>query len=309
MGEPEILLPLMVVDTSDIDFATITIGSAQSRSFRIINDGEGELSGELSLIQNSGAFALSSTGSFLIEAMDTLYGELSFTPSSATNFSGQILISSNDPEQPGAAIDLTGAGTELPVPVMSLSISDLNFGTILTTTNTHTQFTLSSTGNDTLAIDSIAVDPTVYQVDLLTPLELAPGETREVNVTFHPTEAGIFNGSLTLFSNSTSSPDVVSLQGAAEEAVSYAATIQPVWDASCGGCHGSNGGLTLTSYANLMAGDSNNGPVVVPGDGANSPIMKRLNGVGGLMPQGGPALSASTITAIETWINQGAHNN
>ncbi len=54
--------------------------------------------------------------------------------------------------------------------------------------------------------------------------------------------------------------------------VEYTTQIQPVFDTSCNftACHGGNaGGLNLTSYDNLMKGDSNNGPVVTPGDGVS----------------------------------------
>ena len=52
--------------------------------------------------------------------------------------------------------------------------------------------------------------------------------------------------------------------------------IQTVIDANCtnSGCHTNGGGyqngLDLSSYDNLMTGDSENGPVVVPLDHANS---------------------------------------
>ena len=51
--------------------------------------------------------------------------------------------------------------------------------------------------------------------------------------------------------------------------VDYASQIQTVIDANCtnSGCHTDGGGyqngLDLSSYSNLMAGDSENGPVVI----------------------------------------------
>jgi len=309
MGAPEVLLPQMEVATTTIDFSTVTIGSPQIRQIQIINSGEGQLNGELTLIQDSSVYALQPHGAFVLSGDDTLNAELTFTPAADFTYAGQIMISSDDLGNPEHLIGLTGVGTALPVPALTLSNSSLNFGTILTDSSSQQQITLSSTGNDTLLISSIDFDLGVYSVDAIVPLELIPGASQLLTITFQPDAAGTFSGSLTIVSNSPSTPDVVSLSGEAETPVSYAGSVQPVWNTSCGGCHGSNGGLTLTSYTNLMAGTSQNGPVVVPGDAANSLIIRRINGIGGLMPQGGPALSVSTIATIETWINQGALDN
>ncbi len=310
MGEPEILLPQMEVETTLIDFSTVTIGSPQTRQILIVNTGEGELKGDLSLVQDSSVYALQPNGAFTLSNDDTLVAELSFTPSAEFTYTAQIIISSDDLGNPEHVVDLNGVGTALPVPALTVSSTSLNFGTILTDSSSQQQITLSSTGNDTLLISSIAFDLSAYRVDVGTPLELIPGASQTLTITFHSDEAGTFNGNLSIVSNSPSTPDVVSLSGVTEAAVSYAAAIQPVWDASCGGCHGSNGGLNLTSYNNLMLGTSSNGPAVIPFDGANSLIIRRIDGTtGGLMPQGGPSLSASTIATIETWINQGALNN
>jgi len=310
MGEPEVLLPQMHVETTSIDYSTVTIGSPQIRQIQIINSGEGQLNGELTLIQDSSVYGLQPHGTFALLADDTLNAELTFTPSAEFTYVGQILISSDDLGNPEHVIGVTGEGTALPVPALTVSNTSLNFGTILTDNSSQEQITLSSTGNDTLLISSMDFDLGVYSVDIITPFELIPGASQLLTITFQPDAAGTFNGDMTIVSNSPSTPDVVSLSGEAEVPVSYAGAVQPVWNASCGGCHGSNGGLNLTSYSNLMAGTSSNGPAVTPGDGANSLIVRRINGTtGGLMPQGGTALSASTIATIETWINQGALDN
>lgn len=310
MGEPEVLLPLMEVDASSLDFSTVTIGSPQTRQIQIVNSGEGQLNGELTLIQDSSVYAIIPQGVFTLAGDDTLFAELTFTPSAEFTYGAQIIIIGDDLGNPEHMITLTGAGTALPVPALSVSNSSLNFGSILTGNNSQQQITLSSTGNDTLLIASIDFDLDVYSMDVPTPLELIPGASQLVTITFQSGVAGTFSGSMTIVSNSPSTPDVVSLSGETEVAVSYAGSVQPIWNSNCGSCHGSNGGLNLTSYTNLMSGSSNNGPAVIPGNGANSLIIRRINGTtGGLMPQGGPALSATTIATIETWINQGALDN
>ena len=72
--------------------------------------------------------------------------------------------------------------------------------------------------------------------------------------------------------------------------VDYESQIQTIIDANCtnSGCHTNGGGyqngLDLSSYDNLMTGDSENGPVVVPLDHANSLLWQKVNS--GAMPPG-----------------------
>ena len=49
--------------------------------------------------------------------------------------------------------------------------------------------------------------------------------------------------------------------------IDYGAYIQPIFDNNCIGCHEypvRSGALELNNYSNLMLGESNNGPVVIP---------------------------------------------
>ncbi|MBC8256821.1 MAG: T9SS type A sorting domain-containing protein [Candidatus Marinimicrobia bacterium] len=97
--------------------------------------------------------------------------------------------------------------------------------------------------------------------------------------------------------------------------VDYLTDIQPIFNANCTAyCHsgggGYTGGLDLTSYENLMAGDSDNGPVVIPGDSENSILIQKLSDnppFGNQMPDGYPPyLDPSTIALIAAWIDEGA---
>jgi mono/diheme cytochrome c family protein len=94
------------------------------------------------------------------------------------------------------------------------------------------------------------------------------------------------------------------------------AEVQSIFNANCVGCHGSNGGLTLSSsvsYNNLVNTPSQGLPTVLrvtPGSSDDSYLIWKLEGrsgiVGSRMPQGG-ALSASDIALIAAWIDAGAN--
>ncbi|MBT4662507.1 MAG: hypothetical protein HOC18_11465, partial [Candidatus Marinimicrobia bacterium] len=93
--------------------------------------------------------------------------------------------------------------------------------------------------------------------------------------------------------------------------VDYGSQVQTIIDANCtnSGCHTNGGGyqngLDLSSYNNLMAGDSENGPVVIPLDHANSLIWQKVNS-GAMPPGNNPDLSGDEVNLIASWIDEGA---
>jgi len=86
--------------------------------------------------------------------------------------------------------------------------------------------------------------------------------------------------------------------------VDYNSEIQPIFNSSCTSCHGASGGLSLTSYNNVMNG-GNSGDVVIPYNQANSLLWQYINS--GFMPSGNnPNLNSDEIDLIAAWIDEGA---
>ncbi|MCC6572610.1 MAG: c-type cytochrome [Planctomycetes bacterium] len=86
--------------------------------------------------------------------------------------------------------------------------------------------------------------------------------------------------------------------------VSYAADIQPIFNARCVSCHPSDAGLNLTSYSRVMSSGK-----VVAGDSAASKIYRVVSGSNPSMPPSGGPLTAAQVKAIKDWIDAGALNN
>ncbi len=92
--------------------------------------------------------------------------------------------------------------------------------------------------------------------------------------------------------------------------VDYAGRIKPLLTQHCVSCHGAakpRGGLRLDTAAAALAGGKG-GPAVLPGKGAESPLIEALRGDGATdrMPLNRPPLAEAEIKLIETWIDQGA---
>jgi hypothetical protein len=94
--------------------------------------------------------------------------------------------------------------------------------------------------------------------------------------------------------------------------IDFETEIQPIFNANCtmychvnGGAY--TGGLDLSSYENLMEGDSNNGPVIIPGNADESLLIQALEGTSPIVPQmpsGSPSLPYNQIQSIRAWINE-----
>ena len=88
-----------------------------------------------------------------------------------------------------------------------------------------------------------------------------------------------------------------------EENVDYSTQIQPIFNSRCISCHGSAGGLNLTSYNNVMNG-GNSGDVIIPYDYTNSLLWQYVNK--GYMPPSATDLTQTQIDLIAQWIDEGA---
>ena len=100
--------------------------------------------------------------------------------------------------------------------------------------------------------------------------------------------------------------------------IDYPQDIQPIFNNHCLDCHtGSNGSgaLKLNSYEDVMEGNSNNGPIVIPFN-ADSSLLHRVllpmpvtvpnEPICCQMPKNADPLSFDQITFIQDWINEGA---
>jgi hypothetical protein len=98
--------------------------------------------------------------------------------------------------------------------------------------------------------------------------------------------------------------------------VSFSRDVQPIFDNYCVSCHPNSGNLDLRrghSYDQLVnvPASGYNALRVKPGDAESSVLYKKVDGSGAYgsnMPLGS-SLSASQISLIRDWINQGARQN
>jgi len=104
----------------------------------------------------------------------------------------------------------------------------------------------------------------------------------------------------------------VAADAPAEAKVSYARDIRPIFQARCQGCHQpakAEGQFVLTTVAAILKGGESEEPAIVPGKADESLLVKQIVSTDKeppAMPKEGEPLSASDVTLIKRWINQGA---
>jgi cytochrome c len=105
----------------------------------------------------------------------------------------------------------------------------------------------------------------------------------------------------------------VSAEGAANKPAFYTEKVKPILVSNCGKCHfdmNHKGGLAMDTKASMMKG-GRDGVVIVPGDPANSLLVKLIRHEGPAedpkpMPPKSPKISDADIAVIEQWVKAGA---
>lgn len=92
--------------------------------------------------------------------------------------------------------------------------------------------------------------------------------------------------------------------------VTFAENVHALVESRCGNCHlgdASKGGFSMNSRESALA-EGDKGPRVVPGDSANSKLIRMVSGALGVkkMPPKGDPLSQSEIDLLKAWIDGGA---
>ncbi|HZU22091.1 MAG TPA: choice-of-anchor D domain-containing protein [Terriglobales bacterium] len=99
---------------------------------------------------------------------------------------------------------------------MTVSPGSLSFGSVNTGTSSVKSVTISNTGTGTLTVNSASVTGTGFTAGGATfPLNLTSGQSANVAITFAPSTAGSYSGSVSFPSNAATQAPAVTLSGTA----------------------------------------------------------------------------------------------
>ena len=141
---------------------------------------------------------------------------VSFTPTVTGPRPGTLTFFSNAPSSPDTVI-LSGTGSAVPVPVVSLAPTSLTFGPqSVGTTSASQPATLTNTGTAVLNIGGIVASGDFAHMTTCgtsLPPSPGPGNSCSIDVTFTPIVAGTRTGAITITDDASGSPHVLSLTG------------------------------------------------------------------------------------------------
>lgn len=227
---------ISIVPTS-VAFGSVAVGSSNTQTMTIQNSGTASLSVTQATVNGQG-FALSGLALPLSVAPGSSASfTLSFTPTSATDFSGSLSLVSNAPGSP-STVGLSGTGLAQTLQ-LSASPTLLSFGSTTVGTSTSQVITISNTGNSGVSVSQIAVSGTAYSATgVALPISLSAGQSMSLTVVFAPLTAGSFPGNLSVVSTATNSPLTIALSGSGVQAVSHSVNL--TWSSSSSGLAGYN---------------------------------------------------------------------
>ena len=216
--------PQISVIPASVSFGNVTVGMANTQMLVISNSGTASLSVTQAALTGTGFSFSGLTLPLSIPPGGSSTFTVSFTPASASSFSGYLTLVSNTSNSP-LLVTLAGIGAS-PVTQLTASPSSLSFGSITTGTSGMQSVTLTNTGNSSVSVSQISISGAGFSAaGSALPVTLAAGQSASFSVTFAPTTAGNFSGSVAVSSNATNSPLAISLSGTGAAAVSHSVTL------------------------------------------------------------------------------------
>ena len=211
---------------NSLNFGSVSVNTATSATITLTNTGRQSIN----VLQASASlpeFVL--TGPSLpttLAAGNSATFHVTFRPDSAKTFSGSLSFTLNRTSGGMKTITVTGAGTGSTSTSSQLAVTPnvANFAVNVGSSQSQ-QVTVTSTGTAPLSITQAYATGTGFSVSgLALPLNLPPGQSSSFKVTFSPTAAGSDSGSVSLASNTASSPTKVALSGIATQPTSPSVT-------------------------------------------------------------------------------------
>ena len=215
-------VPAVTLTSANVNFGTRTVNTTSpATTVSLTNSGTANLI--ISAITGSGDFGFTTTCPILtppIAPAGSCGISITFTPLTVAALTGSISIASNAPGSPHT-IALSGTGSAVPVPGVTLSATTLNFGSQIVNTSTAIQsVSVTNSGFATLLISGITrtgsasftrVSPASPGPDCGT--SVAPGAKCYISVIFTPTATGVATAQINITSNAGGSPHLVNLSG------------------------------------------------------------------------------------------------
>ncbi len=209
-------IPVIMVSTSSIDFGLVGVNHTLDMTLTVENIGYGDLSvDEIVVVNQVFDTNFDDLNIEPLEPGESFELTVMFTPGAARDYSGELRIFSDDPNNGMVRVILTGEGTRDIEPDISLSEFEHDYGEWRLHYTIEWVLRINNDGTDDLTIDDIDFDDDVYSSNWDgDPFVIVPRETHHLIVKFTPDTTEEYPGTLTIRSDDPDEDELtVSLSG------------------------------------------------------------------------------------------------
>lgn len=203
----------LTLNPTNVNFGSVIVGNTVNQSVTMTNTGTASLTITASNVTGAGFSVTGLTLPLTLNVGQSSNFTAQFAPGAAGVVNGSVSLTSNASNSP-TSVTLSGTGVAQ-IRTLSANPTSLNFGNLIVGNSGSQAVTVTNTGNTSVTINSPAtVTGAGFSTTGLTlPATLNPGQAINFNVVFQPAAAGAVNGNVTLNSNATNSPTVITLSG------------------------------------------------------------------------------------------------
>jgi hypothetical protein len=218
---------LITANPSSIIFTNTQINQSSSSSLTITNSSPQPYS--ITTMQTSGAAftVVSAANQQVIQPNTSVQVKIGFTPTAAQQYEGTLTVQTSVPSIT-LTVPLAGTGVSAPPPStapLAANPASLSFGNVTTGTTGSLNVSIQNTGSSAVSISGINASGTGFSVAQPTlPATINAGASLQLKVTFSPTNATAYSGSLTVASNGNPSSLSIPLSGTGTAPASTPAT-------------------------------------------------------------------------------------
>jgi hypothetical protein len=207
-------------DPEKLEFGDVTLGIGATRTAQLKNTGSGVFT--IASFELTSSFRITAPSEDLVGVKVPAGGaidvDVTFAPSALGEATGKLVVSG---EGASAELTLAGNGVAVPVPVLAIDPTSLDFGVVEVGTESSKDVTITNSGMAAGVVDAITLesgpsaDPAStadYRANLPAPITIEPGASVTVPVVFRPTLEGARADAM-IFSTSGGAPLRVTLNG------------------------------------------------------------------------------------------------
>ena len=191
----------VTVGSATLDFGSVLLGTTKTLSDTLTNNTSSAVT--ISSVVGIGTgFQLSGiTLPLTVAAGQTVSFSVQFQPADAGDPTVTIAFDEESSQQPVVSVTATGTGSS--AGQINFTPSPLTFGNVIAGSSKTVAVTLSNSGGSDLQITKATLSGAGFAIsNMALPFTLSVGKTTSVSITFAPTAAGNFSGSVNFATNS-----------------------------------------------------------------------------------------------------------